>query len=78
VPGAEEEEMELFSSTQNPTHTQAVVASVLGVPANRITVRVKRMGGGFGGKESRSVPLAAVAAVCARKVGKPVRIMLDR
>ncbi len=57
---------------------QAVVASVLGMPANRVTVRVKRMGGGFGGKESRSIPLAAVTAVCARKVGKPVRIMLDR
>ena len=78
VPGMEDEEMELFSSTQNPTHTQAVVAGVLGVPANRVTVRVKRMGGGFGGKESRSIPLAAVVAVCARKVGRPVRIMLDR
>ncbi len=57
---------------------QGVVASVLGMPANRVTVRVKRMGGGFGGKESRSIPLAAVTAVCARKVGRPVRIMLDR
>jgi xanthine dehydrogenase/oxidase len=79
VPRTEDgDEMEIFSSTQNPTHTQAVIAGVLGLPANRVTVRVKRMGGGFGGKESRSIPLAAVTAVCARKVNRPVRIMLDR
>ena len=39
---------------------------------------VKRMGGGFGGKESRSVPLSAVVAVAAAKTGRPVRLMLDR
>ena len=44
----------------------------------RITVRVKRMGGGFGGKETRSVPLSAAIACAANKVNRPVRIMLDR
>ena len=43
-----------------------------------MSVHVKRMGGGFGGKESRSVPLAAAVAVAANKVSRPVRIMLDR
>ena len=43
-----------------------------------MVVTVKRMGGGFGGKESRSVPLSAVVAVAAAKTGRPVRLMLDR
>ena len=46
--------------------------------ANKLVVSVKRMGGGFGGKQSRCIPIAAVAAVAAVKTGKPVRIMLDR
>ena len=49
----EDGEMELFASTQNPTKTQVYVAGVIGVPANRVVCRVKRMGGGFGGKETR-------------------------
>ena len=53
VPRGENDEIEIFSSTQNPTVTQMVVARALGIPANRVVVRVKRMGGGFGGKESR-------------------------
>ena len=44
----------------------------------QVVVTVKRMGGGFGGKESRSVPLSAVVAVAAAKTGRPVRLMLDR
>ena len=43
-----------------------------------MSVHVKRIGGGFGGKESRSIPLAAVVAAAANKSGRPVRIMLDR
>eukprot|EP00794_Sanderia_malayensis_P018318 gene18318-biopygen12265 len=78
VPKGENGEMEIFSSTQNPTSTQSVVAKVLGVPANRIVCRVKRIGGGFGGKETRSIPISAAVAVAANKVGRPVRIMLDR
>merc|ERR1719167_95965 len=78
IPKGEHGEMVVWSSTQNPNLTQKVVASVTGVDANRVNVHVKRMGGGFGGKESRSVPIAAVVAAAAKKTNKPVRIMLDR
>ncbi|XP_065071577.1 xanthine dehydrogenase/oxidase-like isoform X2 [Rhopilema esculentum] len=78
IPKGEHGEMEIITSSQNPTATQAVVAKVLGVPANRVICRVKRMGGGFGGKETRGIPLAAVSAAAADKVRRPVRIMLDR
>lgn len=78
VPKPEFGEMEIYSSTQNPAETQAYVAKVLGVSANKINARVKRMGGGFGGKETRSVQLAGIVAVAANKVRKPVRCMLNR
>ncbi|XP_028826747.1 xanthine dehydrogenase/oxidase isoform X1 [Denticeps clupeoides] len=78
VPKGEDGEMELFVSTQTASKTQALVAKALGVPANRIVCRVKRMGGGFGGKESRSIILSTVVAVAASKVKRPVRCMLDR
>ncbi|PIO30993.1 hypothetical protein AB205_0063890 [Aquarana catesbeiana] len=78
VPKGEDGEMELFASTQNTTETQAFAAHALGVPSNRIVVRVKRMGGGFGGKESRSSVISTVVALAANKTGRPVRCMLDR
>eukprot|EP00090_Calanus_glacialis_P022255 TRINITY_DN34353_c0_g1_i1.p1 TRINITY_DN34353_c0_g1~~TRINITY_DN34353_c0_g1_i1.p1 ORF type:complete len:1353 (-),score=369.93 TRINITY_DN34353_c0_g1_i1:172-4230(-) len=78
IPHGEDDEITIWASTQNPTATQLTVASVLGIQANKVVVRVKRMGGGFGGKESRSVPISAVVAVAASKTGRPVRIMLDR
>ncbi|XP_062236272.1 xanthine dehydrogenase/oxidase [Platichthys flesus] len=78
VPRGEDGEMELFVSTQAPTKTQSLVAKALGVPANRVVVRVKRMGGGFGGKESRTTVLSTVVAVAANKLKRPVRCMLDR
>ncbi|KAF2808942.1 xanthine dehydrogenase [Mytilinidion resinicola] len=78
VPKHEDGEMDVFSSTQNPTETQAYVAQVTGVDANKIVSRVKRMGGGFGGKETRSVQLAGICAVAAKKARRPVRCMLNR
>lgn len=78
VPKPEDGEMEIFSSTQNPAETQAYVAKVCGVAANKIVTRVKRMGGGFGGKETRSVQLAGIVACAANKVRRPVRCMLNR
>lgn len=78
VPKPEDGEMEVFSSTQNPAETQAYVAAVTGVAANKIVTRVKRMGGGFGGKETRSIQLAGITAVAAKKVMRPVRCMLNR
>ena len=68
IPKGENGEIELISSTQNPTATQMIVASCLNIPANRVVCRVKRIGGGFGGKETRAVPIAAVVAVAANKV----------
>jgi len=50
-----------------PPVCQALVAKALGVPANRVVVRVKRMGGGFGGKETRTTLLSTVVAVAANK-----------
>ncbi|KAJ2445331.1 hypothetical protein GGF42_006034 [Coemansia sp. RSA 2424] len=78
VPKGEDGEMEVFATMQNPTETQMVVAEVLGVPASRVVCRIKRMGGGFGGKESRSMLIAAFAALGAHHTGRSVRIALDR
>jgi xanthine dehydrogenase/oxidase len=78
VPKPEDGEVEVFSSTQNPTETQTIVAQVTGVPANRVVVRVKRLGGGFGGKETRSMQLTGILAVGAKKANAPVRCMLNR
>lgn len=78
VPKGEAGEMELYVSTQNTTKTQAFVAKMLNVPENRIVVRVKRMGGGFGGKETRSTVVSTAVALAAHVTGRPVRCMLDR
>jgi len=78
VPKPEDGEMEIWSSTQNPTETQTYAAQILGVPANRIVAKVKRLGGGFGGKETRSVQLSSICALAAQKTGRPVRCMLNR
>lgn len=78
IPSGEDGAMEVWSSTQNTMETQEFVSAVLGVPSNRVNARVKRLGGGFGGKESRSVPFAVYTAIAARKEKRPVRIMLNR
>ncbi len=70
--------LQVYSSTQHPTETQAVVARVLGVPRSRVVVTCLRMGGGFGGKESQANPYAAVAALAALKTGRPARVRLKR
>ncbi|XP_071799961.1 xanthine dehydrogenase/oxidase-like [Asterias amurensis] len=77
IPG-EDGEVEVISSTQALKATQSIVATALGVRENKVVSRVKRLGGGFGGKESRCCITAAVCAVAARKVNRPVRMMLDR
>jgi xanthine dehydrogenase large subunit len=70
--------MLVHSSTQHPTEVQSIVAHALGVKANSITVHCRRMGGGFGGKESQPALIAAAAAVLARKTRRPVKFRLDR
>ncbi|KAJ5133771.1 MFS general substrate transporter [Penicillium atrosanguineum] len=78
IPKPEDGEMEIWSGTQNPTETQTFIAQVTGVAANKIVSRVKRLGGGFGGKESRSIQLAGICAIAANKTRRPVRSMLNR
>lgn len=77
IPG-EGDEMHIHSSTQHPAETQAVVAEVLGIPRNAVTVEVRRMGGAFGGKETQANHVAAWAALLAMKTRKPVKITLFR
>lgn len=74
----EDGQMEIHSSSQHPTETQHVVAHSLGLPSNDVVCIVKRMGGGFGGKESQAAPFAAMAALCAQKLNVPVRIALTK
>ncbi|PQE09154.1 xanthine dehydrogenase protein [Rutstroemia sp. NJR-2017a WRK4] len=78
IPKMEDGEMEVWSSTQNPTETQAYVAQVCDVAANKVVSKVKRLGGGFGGKETRSIQLAGIVSLAAKKTGRPVRCMLNR
>ncbi|MDQ2094879.1 xanthine dehydrogenase molybdopterin binding subunit [Rhodalgimonas zhirmunskyi] len=77
IPG-EDDEMVIHCSTQHPSEAQAIVADVLGVPANAVVVNVRRMGGGFGGKESQMNLFAAVAAMAARRFGRAVKLRPDR
>jgi xanthine dehydrogenase large subunit len=77
TPG-EDGEMQIVSSTQHPSEAQHVVARVLGGACHRVTVTCRRMGGGFGGKESNASWVAAAAALAARATGRPVKLRLSR
>jgi xanthine dehydrogenase large subunit len=68
----------IHSSTQHPTEVQHVVAHALGLRSHSVTVQCRRMGGGFGGKESQAGLIAAAAAVLAYKSKRPVKLRLDR
>lgn len=74
----EEGEMRIWSSTQHPTETQHMVAHVLDRPSNLVTVEVRRMGGGFGGKETQANIPACLAALAANLTGRAAKIRLDR
>lgn len=71
-------QMMVYSSTQHPTETQTIVAQVLAVPANAVTVEVKRMGGAFGGKETQANHVTAWTALLAQATGHPVKMHLFR
>ena len=71
-------DLDVFSSTQHPTEVQHAVAAVLGIPFSCVTVEVRRMGGGFGGKESQASIIAAIAALVAAKTGRPAKLRLRR
>ena len=68
----------IHSSTQHPTEIQKMVASVLGIGANKVNCEVARMGGGFGGKESQATQPAAMAALGALVTNRSVRVWLNR
>ncbi|CAH0702363.1 unnamed protein product [Spodoptera exigua] len=78
IPKKEDDELEVFCSSQHPSEIAKLISHILHVPMNRIVARVKRMGGGFGGKESRGMLVALPVAFAAHKLQKPVRCMLDR
>ncbi|MFK5980130.1 MAG: xanthine dehydrogenase molybdopterin binding subunit [Rhizobiaceae bacterium] len=77
IPG-EDDDVLVYSSTQHPTEVQHMVAHVLDIPSNAVTVNIRRMGGGFGGKETQSNLFAVVAALAAKKYGRAVKIRPDR
>ncbi|WLR92562.1 xanthine dehydrogenase molybdopterin binding subunit [Shinella zoogloeoides] len=77
VPG-EDDEVVVYCSTQGPSETQHMIAHALGVPSNAVTVEVRRMGGGFGGKETQANQCAAIAAIAAKKLNRAVKVRLDR
>lgn len=77
LPG-EDGDMVVHSSTQHPTEVQHICARLLGCDFNRITAVVRRLGGGFGGKESNASWVAGAAALAAYKTGRPVKLRLPR
>ena len=71
-------DMVVHSSTQHPTEIQHKVAEALGLPMHAVRCEVRRMGGGFGGKESQGNALAVGCAVAARLTGRPCKMRYDR
>ncbi len=74
----ENQGMKVFCSTQHPSEMQHLVAHALHRPAHAVQVECRRMGGGFGGKESQSALFACVAAVAATRLRRPVKLRVDR
>ncbi len=77
IPG-EDEDVTVYCSSQHPSEIQHKVAGVLGVSNNAVTVEVRRMGGGFGGKETNGNLPTAVAALTAKLTGRPAKVRYDR
>ncbi|MBI2745830.1 MAG: xanthine dehydrogenase molybdopterin binding subunit [Burkholderiales bacterium] len=74
----EQQQWLIYSSTQHPGEIQHWVAHALGLDNHRVRVECRRMGGGFGGKETQAGHLAVWATLAARKTGRPVKLRLDR
>jgi len=77
IPG-EDHDMQVYASTQHPGEIQQLVAKVLGLDANAVTVEVRRVGGAFGGKETQAALFAVIAALLAARTGRPVKARVDR
>ncbi|MDG5499969.1 xanthine dehydrogenase molybdopterin binding subunit [Marinobacter sp. BGYM27] len=68
----------VHTSSQHPSEVQKLVAEVLDLPIHEIQVEVRRMGGGFGGKETQAAPLACISALLVRTTGRPVKFRMAR
>jgi xanthine dehydrogenase large subunit len=77
IPG-EDQDVTVWSSTQHPSEIQHIVGHVLNIPSHAITVNTRRMGGGFGGKETQGNQFAALAAIAAKKLNRAVKFRPDR
>ncbi len=74
----EDQGLLIHCSTQHPSEMQQLVAHALGWAAHQVTVQCRRMGGGFGGKESQSALFACIAGLAATRLRRPVKLRLDR
>jgi xanthine dehydrogenase large subunit len=77
LPG-EDAGIKLLCSTQHPSEMQHLVAQALKLDSSQVQVECRRMGGGFGGKESQSAAFACIAAIAAQRLKRPVKLRLDR
>ncbi len=74
----EDNDLLVYSSTQHPSEVQALVAEFMNFDLHKVTVEVRRMGGGFGGKETQPAIMACCAGLAAYRLGKPVKIRVCR
>ncbi|PCM44647.1 xanthine dehydrogenase molybdopterin binding subunit [Marinobacter sp. ANT_B65] len=74
----EDRGMFVHTSSQHPSEVQKLVAEVLGLPIHEVHAEVRRMGGGFGGKETQAAPVACIAALLANATNRPVKYRLSR
>ncbi len=77
LPG-EDCDIKVFSSTQHPSEVQHCCARAIGIPDHAVHVEVRRMGGGFGGKESQPALFASIAALVTHHTRRPAKVRLDR
>jgi xanthine dehydrogenase large subunit len=74
----EDRDLTVYSSTQHPTEAQHLIARMLALPDHAVICETRRMGGGFGGKESQASLIAAIASLLAWRTRRPVKLRLDR
>ena len=74
----EDNDFKVYSSTQHPGETQQIIAKMLNQKNNTINVEVRRIGGGFGGKETQSFIFAAICTLLSKKTKLPVKLRMDR
>ncbi|WP_067520136.1 xanthine dehydrogenase molybdopterin binding subunit [Endozoicomonas ascidiicola] len=74
----EDGQLHVYTSSQHPSEVQKLVAEVTGIPLNKVVADVRRMGGGFGGKETQAAAPACIAAIFAVRTDRPVKFRVDR